>query len=192
MSDRETHEACGGTAPKRRRGTRARLMAGCVLLAAYTPYRVEGDSMAPTLRGRRRGSAGDIVLVNRLAYAISKPSRWDVAVVERRERDSGNESHRSVKRIVGLPGEEFEISGGRCWVGGKPLEPPPSIAGVRVVSKGAFGRGRIRLGDDEYFVLGDESYLSLDSRAWGPVRRADLRGRVDWIVFPFSRAGRVR
>lgn len=184
--------------PGRRKKLRTRALAASALLVliallvSFSAYRVEGDSMAPTLRGGRGAAAGDIVIVNRVAYLLRAPRRWDVVVVNRREADSEKQSHLSVKRIVGLPGEEIEIANGRCLVGGTPLEPPPSIAGVYVVSRGPFGRGRIRLREDEYFVLGDESYVSLDSRSWGPVRREDLRGRVDWIVFPPARIGKVR
>lgn len=148
--------------------------------------------MSPTLEGGSAEGRGDVVLLNRLAYLVSEPRRWDVVVIRRRGEASEDPVRDSVKRIVGLPGEEIEIADGRLFADGRPLAPPPALAGRPVVGKGPYGRGRVRLGGDEYFVLGDSSYVSRDSRSFGPVRRRELRGRVDWILFPFVRSGRVR
>ncbi|MGQ9589252.1 MAG: signal peptidase I [Planctomycetota bacterium] len=194
---RESARPAGAEGGGRRRLRAAAAAAAALILVAsaglsYVPCRVEGDSMSPTLDGGSSGRKGDVVLLNRIAYLVGEPRRWDVVVIRRREGSFEDGVRDSVKRIVGLPGEEIEIADGRCFAGGRPLEPPPALAGRPVVGKGPYGRGRVRLGGDEYFVLGDSSYVSRDSRSFGPVRRGEIRGRVDWIVFPLSRAGRVR
>jgi signal peptidase I len=159
----------------------------------FVPYRVVGDSMAPTLLGtcNREGTsvAGDVVIVNRLAYVLSPPQRWDVVVLESLE---GGRSGESVKRIAGLPGEEIEIRDGVCYADGIRRTPPARISWKGVVRKGPFSQGPLRLRRHQYFVLGDNSYASLDSRACGPVSRAQLRGQVWCVVLPWHRAGAVR
>ncbi len=156
------------------------------------PYRVRGGSMMPTLVGAEDGnarSAGDIVLVNRMAYSAGsagRPSRWDVVILRHADGEE------SVKRVVGLPGETVEIREGALVVNGARIEPPEHLAGEYIVQKGRFGHAPVALGDDKYFVLGDSSYVSQDSRRWGPVGREDIEGRVMCIVFPLGRAGGVR
>jgi signal peptidase I len=144
------------------------------------PYRVRGDSMAPTLVGAETGG-GDIVLVNRCAYISAGPSRWDVAILK---HDGGSES---VKRVAGLPGETVEIRDGKLLVNGARVAPPAQLAGEYIVQKGSFGHTPVRLAPDEYFFLGDSSYLSSDSRRWGPVKREDIEGRVIAVLLPWRR-----
>jgi signal peptidase I len=167
------------------------LLAGALftLQFVFVPYRIRGDSMLPTLCGGGRGA--DLVLVSRLAYLWNGPERWDVVVVERAGEDGAGGGAR-VKRVVGLPGERVEIVAGTVRVDGQRMDPPVHLREVFVVSKGPFGVGRVDLGADEYFLLGDNSYLSRDSRALGPVRRREISGRVDFRFFPVGRAGRVR
>jgi signal peptidase I len=163
----------------------------------WVPYRVLGISMLPTLVGvdAEQPGAGDVVLVSRLSYARRDPQRWEVVVLTHDGeggREAGDSSRESVKRIVGLPGESLEIREGRLFVDGKHLELPGAILGHHVVGKGPHGRGLVRLGHGEYFLLGDNSYYSKDSRQWGPVPRSSLRGRVFWILYPWGRWGPIR
>jgi signal peptidase I len=168
-----------------------------VLRWVWVPYRVLGSSMLPTLVGVEAGraGAGDIVLVSRLAYVGREPRRWDVVVVSRDGEggsEAGETSRESVKRVAGLPGESLEIREGRLLVEGRPLVLPGALEGNYIVGKGPHGRGLVRLGRDEYFLLGDNSYYSKDSRQWGPVPRSSLRGRAFWIAYPPGRWGPLR
>jgi signal peptidase I len=162
------------------------LGAGALLLVlavrhVLVPYRVVGSSMAPTL------SAGipEVVIVLRPAYLVRDPGRWDVVVVEDTSRNPPGES---VKRVAGLPGETLEIRAGGLLVGGRSVALPRAIADCPIIQKGRFGHGPVELGRDEYFVTGDNSYASRDSRSWGPVRRAAITGQVLWVVCPWRRA----
>ena len=196
--------------PRSRKARRILLAAVVLVLASFVvlrwivvPYRILGSSMLPTLVGTELGQQpvdGDIVLVNRLAYLLGRPGRWEVVVIEqpaasRLERSAAGEAGgaplENVKRIVGLPGETVEIQGGSVRIDGSRIELPPALRGTYIVSKGPFGRGSFTLADDEYFVLGDNSYLSRDSRYWGPVARRAIQGRAILIVFPCRRFGRV-
>jgi len=208
MSEGRTGESRMEGSP--RAGSRRRLfriflgagLAGAVIIFVvlrwvWVPYRVLGSSMLPTLVGAEAGraGAGDVVLVSRLAYVGREPRRWDVVVVCRDGEDgleAGNSARESVKRVVGLPGESLEIREGRLIVDGKPLDLPGALEGSYIVGKGPHGRGLVGLGQGEYFLLGDNSYYSQDSRQWGPVPRSSIRGRAFWIACPPSRWGPIR
>jgi signal peptidase I len=89
----------------------------------------------------------------------------------------------AIKRIVGLPGETVEISGGKVVVDGRPLaEPYLSVAPTYIMAP-------LTLGPDEFFLLGDNRNASHDSHVWGPAGRDRLVGRVALRYWPPSRLG---
>ena len=145
--------------------------------------------MEPTLLGLDRDTAsagyGDWVLVSRTAYWWGTPERWDVVVFD--SEDSPNTPRRSVKRVVGLPGETVDLRAGDLWVNGRPLELPATVSGARLTTR--WPQLPLTLAGDELFVLGDNTYLSQDSRQSGPVAVEALRGRVFCIVSPPGRWG---
>ena len=167
------------------------ILSRCVVV----PYRITGSSMLPTLVGEEPGGRirGDVVLVNRLSYLFGRPRRWDIVVVRRGDSGEDVVDRETVKRIVGLPGETIDIRDGVIHVGGVPVRPPLPASGRYVVSKGPYGHAPVTLRSDEYFLVGDNSYLSRDSRAWGPVHRNHIMGgRVFLVLLPVSRFGRIR
>jgi signal peptidase I len=98
------------------------------------------------------------------------PRRWDLVVFQYPE----NPSTLYVMRLVGLPGEKIRIEGGMVWANGTKLTPPDSLRGIEYLSElpdwhmqlwGSKDRPAA-LGEDEYFVLGDFSPQSKDSRLW--------------------------
>lgn len=123
--------------------------------------RVEGDAMAPTL------ADGDLVSVT---TTIEPLMRGDV-VVFTHPRDP---SRTFLKRIVGLPGEEIEITDRGVTIDGQPLDEPYVLAANRSTNHW----GPTQIGDGEYFVLGDNRRNSEDSRHWGAVRRDLIRAKV--------------
>lgn len=163
------------------------LLAGFVVLRwVFVPYRITGPSMEPALEGGGESTAGgDIVLVNRLAYRWGQLRRWDVVVVR------APDGQEVIKRVVGLPGETLEVRDGAVLVGGEKLEPPAGVFSGPVVSKGPHGRGPIEIGPAAVFLLGDSSYLSLDSRAWGAVHTTEVLGRAELVILPWRRLGWV-
>jgi signal peptidase I len=122
---------------------------------------VSGTSMSPTL------SEGSLVR----AETISTPiDRGDVVVID----DGG--SNYAIKRIVGLPGETVHIWRGYVYINGRILLEP--YVPKRVYT---FPRSRLavfKLGEEQYFVLGDNRPSSADSRLYGPVERNQLKKRV--------------
>ncbi len=141
---------------------------------------VVGSSMEPTL------SAGQSILLNRVSYQLSAPKRGDIIAF----RPNGNiNTHLYVKRVIGLPGEEIQIVGGKVYINGNVYmddvaqdTPSPGIAAET-----------ISLGADEYFVLGDNRKNSEDSRSAniGSVSRGMIEGRV-WYQLDFGKKKRSR
>lgn len=120
------------------------------------------------------------------------PARWDVVAVHTPVEPSAL----MAKRVVGLPGEDVVIRDGGVWINGARQELPADISNLHYTTApehtpDGFGSPDrpVRLGPDEYFVLGDFSLRSTDSRTWGPVSRKNVEGVVSLIYFPL---GRVR
>jgi signal peptidase I len=141
----------------------------------------------------KRVLTGDHLLVAKYL----KPRRWDLVVF----RSPEDTSTPYVKRLVGLPGEEIIIDDGAVWADGNKLTPSDSIRSIKYLSevpgphREAWGsRGRpAKLSGDEYFVLGDFSANSYDSRFWErgapghnpfAVPQSHLRGVVTHIYWP--------
>jgi signal peptidase I len=130
---------------------------------------------------------GDRVIVNRLA----KPRRWDLAVFH---HPSMQEVY--VKRLVGLHGEEIEIRDRSIFINGEKLTPPADAARLKWYEPGddngapfvrdtyAIRGQSLHLEETQYFMLGDNSPNSWDSRYWGPVPEENLIGVVECIYFP--------
>lgn len=138
-----------------------------------------GDSMSPIL------SNGDVVLVNRFVYNASAPKRGDIIVF----KPKGNEnSHYYIKRIIGLPGETVEILEGTIYIDGEKLTEDYETAEISDVG---IVTGKITLGGDEYFVLGDDRGKSEDSRMAdvGNVKRSYIYGKAWLIVSPLDHFG---
>ncbi len=146
-------------------------------LLASRRYVVRGDSMRPTLE------PGQHLLVARVLTETG-PSRGDLVVV----RDPRASGRRDLKRVVGLPGEEVHILDGTLLVDEVALE--ESYLGGLPSSVGLGDRGWT-VGQDEYFLLGDNRSRSTDSREHGPVNEDLIIGRAWFRYWPLSRWGRV-
>lgn len=127
---------------------------------------VEGASMTPTLHD------GDRYLLNRLAYHYREPRRGDLVVI----RDPGHADY-AVKRIVGLPLDVLQLKDGRIYLNGKQLSEPYLNEGTRTFSADK-KEHLIVVGQDHFFVLGDNRGISEDSRFYGAVRRDQIVGVI--------------
>jgi len=147
--------------------------------------RMVSGSMAPTLDGD--ASQGDVVLIDKLTYRLRDPRRGEVVAF------LDTDGMRLLKRVVGLPEEILQVINGRVRVNGKPLRDAPAIASVHYTNEGYLGRGQKTQVDTEaYFVLGDDSEDSYDSRYWGSLAKNRVRGRALARVWPPSRVGLVQ
>jgi signal peptidase I len=136
-------------------------------LARLEPVLVEGDSMRPTLRPGQRLAVGP----------LDRPPRRGELVVVRRAAPFTMEV---VKRVVGLPGERVRLVGGRLQVDGAEVAEPY----LTDRAAGNAGDLDVRLGEDQYLVLGDHRAASTDGRDFGPVPAAALAGRVRFAYWP--------
>lgn len=137
---------------------------------------VIGDSMSPTIL------SGDYVFVNKLAYMSKEPSRGDIVVALPRDY-----KRKVLKRIIGLPGERFEIVNGVVTIREKRLDPKEPLEELYLSTHEtpAVGIIHINLDPQEYFTLGDSRNVSIDSRELGPVDRWAIKGKV-FGIFSFK------
>ena len=140
-------------------------------LLASRIYAVRGESMMPSFR------PGELLLVSGRGYARSTPARGDVVVV-RDPRDAGKEL---LKRIVGEPGDEVGLSEGLLYVNGQHVE-ERYLGGLPSSPRPV--EGSWRLGDAEFFVLGDRRHRSTDSREFGPIPMGLIAGRAWCRIWP--------
>ena len=139
---------------------------------------VEGASMENTLHN------GDNLIVDKLSYRFHDPERFDIIVFPFQFQDNTY----YIKRIIGLPGETVQILSGMVYIDGMRLD---EHYGNELMENPGIAEEPLTLGEDEYFVLGDNRNNSSDSRASdvGLIHRKDLIGRA-WIrVWPLSQIG---
>lgn len=141
-----------------------------LVVGLILPCRVTSDSMEPTVR------AGQRMVVDRTAFWLRTPRRWEIVVLncphEPREL--------CVKRIAGLPGERLRIHDGHVLIGGQVQPSPLAIAYGPRAGQEVGDSPEYTLGKGEYFLLGDNSLVSDDSRSWEPpaVRQEAIIGRA--------------
>jgi len=128
---------------------------------------VVGVSMVPTLKD------SNFYLLNRWAFQHSEPQRGDVVVI----RDPGDHGF-SVKRVIALAGESVYFKNGRVYINGAELGEPYLLPSTCTFTASAVQEQFITCGRDQYFVMGDNRSVSIDSRAYGPVPRPDILGLV--------------
>ena len=135
-----------------------------------TPGLVNGSSMEPTLYNN------ELVLINKIG--LNKGiDRYDIVVVK-------YENSTIIKRVIGLPYETVEYIDDTLYIDGK-----------IVITKVDFEYTKdfkLTAGKNEYIVLGDNRNISKDSRIIGPVKERDIIGKVDLVLFPFSKFGKVK
>ena len=147
------------------------LVQGLVNIFFSARFRVEGDSMLPSLAHR------ESVLVVRTRFTWNRLRRGDVAVFER----PGGGGGIYIKRIVGLPTEDIKIAGRRVYLDGELLAEDY----IREYGDSKNDQAREWFnGPDEYFLMGDNRADSNDSRAFGPVSARLIKGRVWFRCWP--------
>jgi signal peptidase I len=142
-------------------------------------------SMSPTLQGTCYAN-GDRLLVEKVSGWFRSPRRWQVHFFY-------NEDGVAVaKRIIGLPGERVALRKNRIYINGTEIERPSWLQSRKYLDAGNLSGGREVECGTGYYVLGDDSHDSYDSRFTGPVAPSELRGRAAFVVWPLSRVAVVR
>lgn len=144
----------------------------------FEPIRVDGESMCDTLQD------GEIMLVTKPEYLIGDPEFGDVIICKYPGRKEN-----FVKRVMGLPGDEIMVFANVVFRNGEMIS-EPYLTPAR--NDNGFSMAPFKLGEDEYFVMGDNRDNSHDSRNYygygspAPITRDMVVGRVRCVVFPFG------
>ena len=135
-----------------------------------TPVRVDGDSMKNTLKN------GDILLL----YKLSSINRFDIIVL-----DEEKDNEKIIKRVIGMPGETVAIKKGKIYINDKVIDDEYAYGETSDFDK-------VTLADDQYFILGDNRLISKDSRYFGPIKENEIKGKIVFRLFPFTKIGTVQ
>lgn len=131
---------------------------------------VNGSSMEPTLHNN------ELVLINKIG--LNKGiDRYDIVVVK-------YENSTIIKRVIGLPYETVEYINDILYIDGEIVNTKVDFEYTKDF--------KLTAGKNEYIVLGDNRNISKDSRIIGPVKESDIIGKVDLVLFPFSKFGKVK
>ena len=150
---------------------------------------VKGSSMEPTLQGTDdydKDKVGDNLIVDKLSYRFHDPERFYIIVFPYKYA-VGKEYY--IKRIIGLPGETIQITqDGTIYINGEILN---EGYGKEVILNPGAAALPITLGEDEYFVMGDNRNNSADSRdpRVGTVHRSEIVGKAWLRIWPLSKFG---
>lgn len=158
-----------------------KFLIGVVLVAfllkafVFQPFVVEGISMEPNYHDK------EYLLVNKIVYIVEKPQRGDVMIF----RPPDNPTVTYIKRVIGLPGDDVKISQGYVYINGEKLDEKylphgrlSLIGGEKDLTK------EVKLGDKEYFVMGDNREHSTDSREFGVISKNEIVGKAWIVVYP--------
>lgn len=130
---------------------------------------------------------GDRILVNKFIYRFRAPERGDIVVFKYPEDTKKD----FIKRLIGLPGEKIRIKDGRIWADGRLIDQPDIFQEIYYYNKPGTPYGadgiEIEVPEDSYFVLGDNSASSRDSRYWGFVPKKYMLGEAFLIYWPVYR-----
>jgi len=138
------------------------------------PFIVVGQSMEPNFQDK------EYLIIDKLSYKFRQPKRGEVIIFH--PPQSPRESY--IKRVIGLPGEKVEVKDGKVYINDKLLQESyilkdgkDSIIENNLVAK---------LGENDFFVFGDNRNHSSDSREIGPIPKSNIQGKVAIILFPVS------
>lgn len=155
------------------------------------PFSTPTSAMAPTI------SSGDHIIMEGVTFLNRKPRRNDIVVFRTDGIDSLPGGNFYVKRVVGTPGDRLRIEDGKLFVNETPIEFRNAAEEIHYT----FLPGARYLGSDteevivtpdHYFVLGDNSPISADSRIWGFVPTRNIVGRALYCYWPAERMGRIK
>ena len=138
-----------------------------------TPIKVNGQSMYDTL-------TGDEIM---LLFKVGDINRYDMVVADLIV--DGKKDDTLIKRVYGLPGETIKCENGVIYINDRKIDDPYATNETSDFEA-------VTLGSDEYFLLGDNRSISLDSRIIGPIHRKDIEGHTNFILWPFSKFGVVK
>ena len=143
----------------------------------FSPIKVNGTSMYPTLND------GDLMILNEIGYYLNGVERFDVVVVKKN-------GERLIKRVIGLPGEKVEYKDNELYVNGNLIKEEFTHETTHNFNLEEIGVNVIPEG--YYFVVGDNRTNSLDSRKIGLISKSEIKGKARFVLYPFSKFGKIK
>lgn len=142
-----------------------------LLIKAYivTPINVVGTSMYPTLKNK------DVMILNKYIYKFKDIKRYDIVVIKTKKEYI-------IKRVIALPGESIYSKNNQIYINGKKIKEKFSHSETKEFDE-------IKVPKNQYFVLGDNREVSIDSRYYGTFKKNEIKGKTKLIIFPFKRIG---
>ena len=156
------------------------LVAFLLVFTFFTSVKMAGVSMRPTIEDETN------LLINRGRYLFMKPSHNHIVAFESL---SNEQNTIYVKRVVAVPGDTVVIKGGRLFVNGEKYD---DVADTESITYSGLAETQLTIGEDEYFVLGDNRNNSEDSRyqSIGLISKKQIKGKV-WFKLSFGDFGIV-
>ena len=142
----------------------------------FVPIMVSGNSMVPTLNN------GDVMILNKFKYLVNDIKRFDIVVVD-------YENEYIIKRVIGLPGDYIEYKNDILYVNSKKVEENYNREFTDDFDLNDLNKEIIP--NNYYLVLGDNRPISKDSRKIGLIDKKNIKGSTNFVLFPFSRFGKV-
>jgi signal peptidase I len=148
------------------------------------PFIVDGNSMLSTFHN------GEFLLVDKLSYEIGMPKRGNIAIFKLYEGGTNPYTGKYlIKRVIGLPGERVVVQDGVTTIYNKENPTGFKLDESYVTFKDLSKNVDVTLDENHYFMMGDNRAQSYDSRDWGPLDKANMKGQVLFRLYPFSVAG---
>lgn len=144
---------------------------------------ISGPSMEPTLHNK------DQIIVEKISKHFSI-NRGDIVTID--ETDDEHPDNLLIKRIIGLPGERIELKDGKVFVNDQMLQEDYLAQGVETLVDPVRNEEVVTLGENEYYVLGDNRPVSKDSRRIGPVKKDQIIGKLLIRFYPFDSIGKPK
>ena len=155
------------------------VLAAMVGIMLFQTVTMQESSMEPTI------AVGDRFFINRVVYKFSSPKRGDLIVFR---TNASDDAALHIRRVIGLPGETIQISGGRILIDGEAYKEGKDFP---MISNPGLASSSITLESGEYFVLGDNRNNSEDSRYTdiGNVKKKYIVGKLWFTISPRSKIG---
>lgn len=149
------------------------IIVGVLLIRTFvvTPIIVRGESMVPSLEG------GELMILKKYDTSYE---RFDIVVVNKKV-----EGDNLIKRVIGLPNETIRYKNNKLYINDKIIDDVYAYGDTENFKE-------ITLGEDEYFLMGDNREVSLDSRSLGVIKKSEIDGTVGIVLFPFNKFGKVK
>ncbi len=156
---------------------------GAVRYFIFKPFIVHGASMAPNFY------ENEYLIIDEISYRFKEPARGDIVVL----RNPRKEEEFFLKRVIGMPGERVVVRDSQVFLA-KDKDTAPVLLQESYLPSREFTPGvvDVTLGENEYYILGDNRDASLDSRIFGPIPGENIIGRVLLRGWPFDRAQRFQ